>query len=56
MLLLDARLFDGRDRCSFVANVFNDEEPEIEDLDAETEPTLTLAERLWVSVGQLPGG
>ncbi|KAI1414465.1 hypothetical protein F5Y13DRAFT_197455 [Hypoxylon sp. FL1857] len=51
LLLLGARWFDSRDRYGFVANVFDDEDPELQALEGESEPALTLAERRWVSVG-----
>ncbi|KAI1843513.1 hypothetical protein JX266_010339 [Neoarthrinium moseri] len=51
LLRLGARWFDSLDRYGFVANVFDDEEPELEALEAGLEADLTLAERRWVSVG-----
>jgi hypothetical protein len=51
LLLLGAKWFDSRKRYGFVANVFADEEPEHEALEAGEESPLTLMERRWISVG-----
>ncbi|KAE8444958.1 hypothetical protein EG329_014085 [Mollisiaceae sp. DMI_Dod_QoI] len=49
--MLGAKWFDSRDRYGFIANVADDEEPELSLLETGMAKVPTTMERRWVSVG-----